>query len=226
MLAIDPSLAENIVIPIADWRDEVLREEALVEQREDVIDMVAAGVPSGKIAKRVVVSQELGVTPVRILRSNKILFYTAAQAEVASLARREKETITARNGTEYAAPRFVGPITREEEDVDGNRSYQAIAVPVEDTTGMLPGVAQEEADESANGNGGLPYADTKQDPGKVEALKRAQHYLREVVSGHMWNRLKIVYHCGGDVQEEARRLKAAVDMQVFRLLAPGTAAEE
>lgn len=50
------------------------------------------------------------------------------------------------------------------------------------------------------------------------ARERAEQYLLEVVPGHIWNRLLVIYANGGDIEEVTSRLKERINKQVYDLL--------
>lgn len=209
MNGLDITKAEEVRIDVRDWRDETLQDEALVTSRDDVLEMVAQGVTTGKIVKRAVISELLGVAPTAVLRPHKLLFYSGAQLAVAQLARSTKRAVKVANGKEYQAARFVGRVNHEVLDDQGKGTgvFQAVAQTAGQTA-PAPSLPDT-----------VSYADMDDSKQHAGILERAQNYLRGIVPGHIWDRLLAVYQCGGDVQSEADKLKDAIDEMVVRITA-------
>jgi hypothetical protein len=188
----------TIHIPIGDWQDEVSRAETIIKDKDDVIKLVCKQMPTGHIARAVIVNQELGLVAQPITRSNKLLLYTGAFADIACLIRARHHLVAAPNGCTYAAPDFIGTVTAEESEADaapvGGSSQTAVSAP------PMP-------DEPPTYIGSRDAA----------ALDRATRYLLARVPGHIWPRLLTIYENGGNVTRVTADLKATIDELTSRL---------
>lgn len=81
-MTLDPQ-TDTIEIHIGDWHAEVVADAGLVDSVAALRRMVDAGTSTVKLAKRALVSRQLGVAPATILRPNKALLLAGAQADVA-----------------------------------------------------------------------------------------------------------------------------------------------
>lgn len=61
---------------------------------------------------------------------------------------------------------------------------------------------------------GKSYVHTNTD----EGLERATNYLQSAVTGHIWNRLVVIFDAGGDVESASEELKAKIDEMASRLI--------
>lgn len=109
----------EVKIDVTDWRDDAMREEFIIADRESIVDAISSGKSTAATAKALVVNQELG-NCVRMFE-NKILFLTGAMAEVGAIVRAEK--VETEDGK--FIPAFVGKIVeRDQEDLGAEeRSY-------------------------------------------------------------------------------------------------------
>ena len=174
---------------ITDWMDETLHDENIIESEEDIIHALDNGVSTAKLARATLVSRAMGKAPKDIVRPNKILLNVGAQMDVISRAHSEKTSVKTSTG-EYPVSSFVG-IVREKELVHEENDPEIQEVP--------------------------------QGPSFVrinssDALGRSVGYLERIVPGHVWNRLLVVHEAGGDVRNEADKLKQTIDDMVSRII--------
>jgi len=171
---------------ISDWLEETLRDESIIESDEDIIHAMENGLSTGKIARAVIVSREIGKAPSDIVRPNKMLINVGAQMDVIARAHGEKTAVKTSTG-EYPVSRFVG-LVKEKDVLD-----------------------EDEADIDQN-EPSFVQIDSAQ------ALERSVGYLERIVPGHIWNRLLVVHEAGGDVRNEADKLKQTIDEMVSRIV--------
>lgn len=179
----------KFVIPIdaTDWRDEVMHNEMVIEKEEDIVDAIAKGKQTAEVARAVIVNRELGHAPSDIIRPNRILLMTGAQADIADLFHsKTMAEFTARNGKTYAVPGFIGKGKQETPDAD----EKADGVELE-----------------------ASYVEIQSDDG----IERNRHYLSKTVTGWIWNRFGQLKAAGADVRQAADELKAAVDEMVEKI---------
>jgi hypothetical protein len=194
----------EIKMDATDWRDTGMREETLPESETDVIDAIAAGTPTMRVARDLIVAQEMGLIK-RLTRPNKTLLNVAAAYEVACIAKRQKATITAVNGTEYQVPAFVGRMGRPPEPLDAVEPLTAEDV----ESGAVPLPDAEDA----------PIFEPSYAPVRSAAsLDYATRHMSGFIPGNIWNKLLEIHGAGGDVREQASALKARIDEMVTRIL--------
>lgn len=186
----------TIHIPIGDWHEDTLRNETITENKDDVIDLLKSGTPTGAIARSVIVSRELGKAPEDIIAPNKLLLYTGARLAVSNIAAGATHTVDV-NGAEYRAQDFIGPVCEAETDAD-------------DEDGELF-----ESEVAAIQASDMPTTYTSYT--NARAADVAAMYLQRRVPGHVWPRLLTLYEHGRDVRAAVQGLKDELDNMVLRL---------
>jgi hypothetical protein len=190
-----PEVGKKLVVQedITDWRDECMRYEEDVVDKDDLVRLVTeGGFSTVQVGRMAIVHRELGTAPGDILRSNKTLLASAASDEVGTRAAQCKREIEMPSGRTYAVRQFAGPAGRPPKP-DGEASLQAPA-----------------PDE------GRSYAKFDSDRG----MARVTHYLENIVPGHIFERLKQIAAAGGDVGSAADTLHDKIDEMVQRLVEP------
>lgn len=175
-----------IKIECGSWLDEYLHEEPKIETDDDIIELIRAGMDTGKVARLVVVARNEGTAPSDILPPNTVLYYAGARAEIAQKVAQRYREIKLSNGKTFEVREFIGrPGRRPDEDEDDDTVH-----------------ADAEMEKS--------YVETFSDAGR----ERAIHYLLGVVPGHIFNRLSQLAANGNDVGGVAEQLQAKIDEMV------------
>jgi hypothetical protein len=179
----------TVYADIGDWDEEAHRKELIPESKEDIVKAVRVGNSTAEIARATVVSRERGHAPLDIIRPIKMLIQVGAQLDIISIMHQQRITGKTEKGKEYNIPEFVGVVA--EKLVAGEED-----LPDDEQSHETSYVTSESA----------------------EGLQRAMDYLERVIPGHIRNRLYIIHHDGGDVRNEADKLKEAVDELVNELM--------
>lgn len=174
---------------ISDWLEETLRDESIVENEVDVIQLLDSGNSTSKVARAAIVSRELGKTPKDFIRPNRILILSGALSDISGMVKKVTVEVKGKNGKTYEAPGYVGRIGRMPLDSDDNEE--------EEQEDKGPSYVRSES--------GM-------------ALNRAEEYLSRTVPSHVWNRLLIVKANGGDVRLSADVLIDNIEDMVQRLV--------
>lgn len=166
----------KVHIDITDWRDDVLRDENVVKDDEQMLDLINQGKSTSYVAKSAVVSREMKEAADDVLRPNKLLYLSGAMTDVSNKVAMQKHLVETDDGAAYEVRDYVG---------------------------------------NSGGDDELPkgYVTSKSDDG----MERACSYLENVVPGHVWNRLVIVYENSGDVVRAAETLMHKIDKMVSKL---------
>lgn len=187
----------TVRIPIEDWRQEALRMEIMPEKREDVIDLLSGGTPTGTIARGIIVSRELENAPADIIAPNKMLLYTGARLAVSQIAASATHDVEVKGAT-YKAQDFIGPVRQAETDADDDEQEVLFESEVE---------AIQPPD--------MPTTYTSYT--NARSADVAEMYLQRRVPGHVWPRLLTLHEHGRDVRSAVRELKDELDNMVLRL---------
>ncbi len=184
---------------ITDWRDETLASETLVTSEQDILEALERGETTPRLARAAIVSRELNEAPGDIIRPNKSLLMAGAQMDVIQITKKYKEKVRVNSGAEYSVPKYIGNVPVKE---DGNGNGE---------------VSEEQAEEARR------TARDENEPSFVtisddRALEMAVRYLESYVPGYIWNRLLEIHRTGGDVRNEADKLKAKIDEMVSMIL--------
>ena len=102
-------------INLDDWHDETLKEEIMIRNEADLIELIEKGFHTGKVGRMVIVSRELGETEDDILSTNKILLNAAAQNNISRLVVKHKHIVETKTGEKYEAHDYIGAIREGEE---------------------------------------------------------------------------------------------------------------
>ena len=108
----------EIRIDATDWAEQALRAELEIQGDEDVIKMADEGYTTGQMACILVGGRALGIVPAHTLKSDKLLLYGGARAEVATkyaACKRQAELV---NGKTIEVREYVGPPGREDDNED------------------------------------------------------------------------------------------------------------
>lgn len=173
--------------------------EIMPEKREDVIDLLSSGTPTGTIARGIIVSRELDNAPADIIAPNKMLLYTGARLEVSRIAASATHTVNVKGAT-YKAQDFIGPVRQPETDDDDDSNEQEVLFESEVEAIQTPE---------------MPTTYTSYT--NARSADVAEMYLRRRVPGHVWPRLLTLHEHGRDVRAAVRELKAELDDMVLRL---------
>ncbi len=179
----------NINIDITDWQEEAERDENFIMSEEDILTAIRQGIPSIKAARILIVSQELGLTKERISRPNKVLLNVGAQADAIAVIHKAKTKVRVANGAEYNVNELVG-YTPEKADENSDE-------PIEKEVYTGPSFF---------------------DIHDKRSLESAIRYMENIIPGYIWGRLIVIYENGGDVRNEAEKLKQAIDEMINRIV--------
>ena len=195
----------KIEIDATDWQNQALGDESIMQNEDDIIKAIEDGRPTTRVARDLIVSQEIGAMR-RLTRPNKTMLNMAAAFEVAKIIKRKRVVIETPNGNEYSSPAFIGRLGRQ------------TIPPAEEMAG--------ESDESiaaAIASGTLVEVMFEQEPSFVRsktpaALDYATRYLRHWIPGTIKKKLLDVHGAGGDIREQAEALKAEIDKIVAEMM--------
>ncbi len=179
----------NINIDITDWQEEAERDENFIMSEEDILTAIRQGLSTSKVARVLLVSQELGMTKERISRPPKVLLNIGGQIDVQAIIHKSKTKVRAASGAEYNVNELVG-YTPEKVEENGDE-------PIEKEVYTGPSFF---------------------DIHDKRALESAIRYIENIIPGHIWGRLLIIYENGGDVRNEAEKLKQTIDEMVKRIV--------
>ena len=170
-------------IDVTDWRDEALRDESLPQKEEDIIAAIQSGKQTMRVARDLIVAQEMGTIP-HLTRPNKTLLNAGAAYDVATLLKRQKQSVETVDGNTYEIPAYIGRLGRTPDDSD--------------QTGEQPDTELKEEPVEIEPSYVLASAPA--------AMGYALRYLEGFIPGNIWNKLLEVYYCGGDVRAQADAL--------------------
>lgn len=176
---------------ITDWMHETLRDESIIESDQDIIHALAKGGSTAKVARAAIVSREMGKAPSDIVRPNKMLLNVGAQMDITQMMHNEKTIVKTSSG-EHPVSSYIGIVKEKEQPGDED--------------------APEEEEQPKKYEPSFVSIDS------AEALERSIGYLERVVPGHIWNRLLVVHEAGGDVRNEADKVKQIIDDMVSRIV--------
>jgi len=183
-----------IQIDVTDWQDEFNRIEPDIHTQEDLFRCLTDdGLSTGQVARLTTVARLLGIAPDDILLPPKVHLYGGARADVAQRISTQKRTVETPSGKEYEVRAYVGVPGRPRE------------------------FYEEDGDEMAHEVPDFEIAPAYVDMDSTEGLRRAEHYLLNVLPGHIFERFKVVMAASGDVGAAAEDLKAKIDELVGRL---------
>lgn len=186
----------NIEIDATDWQEQALNDESIISSEEDIVKAINDGQPTTRVARDLIVSQEIGAIK-RVTRPNKTLLNMAAAFEVAKIMKRQRATVVTPNGNEYGVPAYVGRLGRQPvppDDLEGE-SDESIATAIEAGTFTEPEFEMEPS-----------FVPTK----TPAALDYATRYLRNYIPGMIKRKLLEVHGAGGDINEHANALVAEI----------------
>jgi len=189
----------TVGIPIGDWHQEALRLEIMPEKRADVIDLLAQGVPTGTIARSIIVSRELEHAQADIIAPNKLLLHTGARLEVSRIAASATHTVQVKGAT-YKAQDFIGPVSQADADAGEDDAEQEVLFESEVAAIQPPD---------------MPTTYTSYT--NARSADVAEMYLQRRVPGHVWPRLLTLHEHGRDVRAAVQALKAELDDMALRL---------
>ncbi len=183
-------MTEKLIIKtdITDWQEEALKNELLPENEDAIYKALDNGLSSAVITRAVIVSREKQIAPSDIIRPNKLLLHAGGQQDIIRIAHKRKLEVKTENGKSYNVPAYVGTVA---EKIDENAA--------EDET-------KPEVDNS--------FVRSQ----SIEGLRRAIDYMEKIIPGYVWGRLLIIYENGGDVRNEADKLKETIDEHVNKIL--------
>ncbi|MFA5153533.1 MAG: hypothetical protein WC554_13300 [Clostridia bacterium] len=173
---------------ITDWQEEALRNELLPDSEESIYKALDNKNTSAEIARGVIVAREKGIAPTDVIRPVKLLMQAGGQMDILQLAHRRKNKVTTKSGNEYEIPAYVGAVA-EKVDEDSEDENE-----------------KQEIDNS--------FVNSQ----SLEGLQRAIDYMEKIIPGYVWGRLLIIYENGGDVRNEADKLKETIDEMVNRIM--------
>jgi len=106
----------EIRIDATDWAEQALLAETEIQGDEDVVKMADAGYTTGQMACILVGGRALGIVPAHTLKSDKLLLYGGARAEVATKYAACKRQAELANGKTVEVREYVGPSPGREDD--------------------------------------------------------------------------------------------------------------
>ena len=184
-----------VKIDVTDWHEEALRNESFVTSDDDILSQLAKGISTPALARSAIVSREKKLAPTDIVRPNKMLLMTGGMLDISQMVRSKKRIITTEDGENVLVGEYIGAVrVQDESDVN------------EDTDDDIKEAGQKEYEPS------YVTIDNHE-----AALKRIQDYMEHRIPGHIWNKLVEVYTVGGDVRNEADKLKDTIDTMVNKL---------
>ncbi len=192
-------MEEELRINIADWIEEFTKEEPTLNGDDDLVDLVIKhGTSTAKAGRLAVAARHLGIAPAMILHSNKMLLMSGARGQVSSLVTRRKRSVKVEGRKEeLVVKEFVGKTSSQESD--------------DNTQASAPKSKQRTAKDKP------VFVESLSDDG----VERAKRYLFDVVPGHIYNRLKILYAAGEDMHDIELLLKAMIEDLIIRLEVDG-----
>lgn len=183
----------QIIEDITDWLDETKRDESFVANEDEILVALRNGISTAKVARSAVVSRAMKVAPEDIIRPNKVLLNVGAQTDVIAKAHTAKRKTTVKNGAEYNINELVGHVY------------------------LKPEKSDDESEEIEEPETVPDYGPSFVDVKDGRALEWSIRYLEQTITGHIWNRLLIINENGGDVKNEADKLKQAIDEMVEKI---------
>ena len=114
------SKAEELTvrIPIGDCEEEYLAAEPKIEGPDSLIELRKAH-NIGKVARMTVAARARGEAPTDIIKSDKLLYLSGAQADIAERIAGHVEQVQLENGTEIKIRSYVATPPQDEEGDDG-----------------------------------------------------------------------------------------------------------
>jgi len=107
---------KTINIDYTDWYTRVMKDEEIVQTKEDIFALLDRGKMTSAIAQAAIVSREEGLTTEKILKSNKMLLLSGAMSNVASVVKGRKQDVRSNNGKKYQIPEYIGKTGRRSEE--------------------------------------------------------------------------------------------------------------
>jgi len=177
----------KIVIDIADWIEQALREEVPPQTIQDVADLVTK-FNSRKAGHLTIAYIDLGLSPRDLLPTCKIMLGDGARMRVAHVREALKRRFDV-NGREFEV-RAMTKVVRVPEQAQQEEDPQgAFDVDVEEIDAEPP----------------VPE-DGWVEAGTPESLENARRYLLHKVPGHVIERLKEIKVAGGDPRKALQEL--------------------
>lgn len=105
-----------LTIDIADWVEEYQQREPTIQGDNDIVRLTQQGMGTGQVARLTVVARANGLAPEGILKSDKLLLYSGARAEIDVKHAARMRMATMPNGVQYQVREFVGAINTLDEE--------------------------------------------------------------------------------------------------------------
>ncbi len=104
---------------ITDWRDKVLQDESIIENKTDILHEFKRGKRTSDVAISAIVSQAMGKTD--ILRPFRTLMLVGAMEDVSTIVHEPKVEVETPKGT-YQVDQFVGLVNGAIQEMEDNET--------------------------------------------------------------------------------------------------------
>lgn len=190
-----------IDIEINDWVQEFNTEEIQMTSVEDIIEQAMAGQGPMKVSRMALTARHLGIAPVDIMASDKLLLNQGGATSISLLIARRHKRATLANGNTVEVREYVGSVREDEEEdheLDENHTR--------DVKSLVP------ADVTDDDISLVKVEDKR-------ARDRALMYLERRIVPSIRERMKIIaIHDPKTVKQVVKELKKQIDLAVADLV--------